>query len=468
MKIPFGKTFSITDAQLKDGIAQGLVDGFIDHDNAYKSRNGLTEFCNVSEYPIDGMYVDTYGNAIAVSDGLVYTVSTTGVKTVCTGDRLNSGVPCTFCEDDNYVFIGHGGYIAKVDVGARTVSLINTATAPQGVTHVKYIQGYVVSNGTSGIPGDTFFTGPFTIADYLTVFEVFNSEALPDGCLAVETDGQFIYSFGQRSVEIANNDGVTPWSKYSIGYIPYGIHAPYSLTKIDSTFYWLGVGDNSLRIMRITGGNVKTVSTPYDAIINKLGTTLDAYGYTCGIDGHTFYVLQFPTEQLTLVYHIQMDAWYRWAKYDTDNAVYRGFLGRCQVYHPTINKNLIGTTTGTIATLDGFSDLGGVIRFELTSGNVTGETYKQKRAGRMRFQLQRGRTTSATSVPYFNWQHRDDGGNWAPERQVSIGALGNYGYLGQLDRLGIYRERQHRLIFTDDTCQFVFIDCEEQTKLLQD
>jgi hypothetical protein len=123
---------------------------------------------------------------------------------------------------------------------------------------------------------------------------------------------------------------------------------------------------------------------------------------------------------------------------------------------------------GTIATFEGFTDLGALIRSELTSGNVSGGTYVRKKSARMRFQLQRGLTTSATAEPTFQWQCRDDGGLWQPLRSLSLGKIGQSDYIAQMERCGIYRERQHRIVFTDPTCQFVFVDVEETNTLLKD
>lgn len=485
MKVPFGKTFKVTPAQLKDGIAEGLRDGYQDLDGAYKSRPGLTQWSDIGADGVDGLYVDNNGRTVGVSGGIVYIIDQSGNATACTGSTLNVGTLCTFAEDFNNVFIAHGGYLAMVDTGAKTVTLLSAgtilrnnadgttttvaSTAPASVSHVIFLQGYILCNGNSGLPGDTFYTGPNTVFDYLTGWEVYNNESLPDGCPSLMEDGQFVYAFGSRSVEVSVNNGVEPWARYSMTYIPYGIHAPHSVAKIDNTFFWLGAADNALRILKMDNGHAVTISTPYDAVINTLPTTSDAYGFSVGILGHSFYVLQFPTEDLTLVYHVQNDAWYQWSFYDITTASYKAFKGRCHTYHATINKNLVGCATGgTIAELAGFSDLGALIRAELTSGNVTGGTYKQKRAGRMRFQLLRGTTTSATAAPVVLWQHRDDGGKWSPERRIPLGSLGQYGYLGQLDRNGIYRERQHRIVMTDTTCQLVFVDVEEDTKLLGD
>ena len=464
MKIPFGKTFSVTPAQLKDGIAQGLVDGYIDYDGAYRSRLGLQEYQTVTADSIDGVYVDTSNNEYVVAGGIVYM---NGIA--CTGSALNIGTPCTFAEDTSSIFIAHGGRIAQVNTSTKVVSLLATASAPDNVTHVIYLQGYLLANGTGGVTGDTYFTGPYTLVEYLDTWEVYNNESLPDGCRAVMEDGQLAYNFGTRSVEVSINDGVTPWGKYGQSYIPYGIHAAYSVAKADNTFYWLGVADNALRVMKMQSGSAKTLSTPYDSVINTLSSTTDAYGFTCGIEGHTFYVLQFPSEELTLVYHIQSDAWYRWGYYDLLTAKYRGFLGCCHAYNPATNKNLVGIrNSGTVASMEGFTDLGDLIRFELTSGNVKGDTYRNKRGARLRFQLQRGTTTSPTAEPVFRWQRRDNGGNWMPERSVSLGKIGQYEYIAQLDRLPVYRERQHRLVFTESTCQFVFVEAEESTKVSKD
>jgi hypothetical protein len=351
---------------------------------------------------------------------------------------VTSGKLCTFAEDSNFVYIANGGNIAKVDVSAKTLTLITGPTSPTKVTHVAFIQGYLVANGASGVAGDTFFTGPSTIADYLTSWEVYNNEALPDGNLAVMEDGQFIYNFGNKSVEMSVNDGVTPWAKYASGFVPYGIHAPNSVVKADHTFYWLGSADNALRVLKMTGGAAQEVSTPYDSIINSLVKTDDAYAYLCGTDGHTFYTLQFPTEGLTFVYHIQNDCWYQWAYYNTTTARYESFLGRCNAYNSNLSKNIMGIrNAGTIATFEGFTDLGALIRSELTSGNVSGGTYVRKKSARMRFQLQRGLTTSATAEPTFQWQCRDDGGLWQPLRSLSLGKIGQSDYIAQMERCGI-------------------------------
>jgi hypothetical protein len=115
MKITFPNKFNVTAAQLRDGIAQGVVNGYQGIDGYYYSREGFAAWCSDIINPIDGLYVDTAGHIIAVSAGHVYVIATDGTSTVCTGDLLNTGNLCTFAEDTSHVFIGHGGYIAKVD-----------------------------------------------------------------------------------------------------------------------------------------------------------------------------------------------------------------------------------------------------------------------------------------------------------------------------------------------------------------
>lgn len=464
-KIIFGlANQNIDPAEYVDGISPSVRDcyrtqyGGAEH---FPKRPGLTQFAtDSSANATQGRYETFGGKVLEVIGGQVYELSSGGTLTAYSGSTLNSGTHCVFTEDFSNVFIAHGGRIAKVDTSAKTVSLLG-GNSPTGVTHISFSKGYLLCNGlvSGGVVGDTNFSDD-TANGYEASdsWEVFNNERLPDGCNAVVAgwDAE-VYSFGPNSVEVSYNDGVTPWAVLQGAYMQYGCLAPYSVSIVDNTLFWLTEADGARRIVKMVNRAPQVISTPFDKLINSFQTVSDAVGWIQQMRGFSFYVITFPSADVTLAYKLDDQSWSELTYYNTVTASYERYRGANALYIRSWNKTLVGDReTGIVYEQTGLSDNGDGIRMELTSGQMEMGTFKAKKEKLLYFRVKRGYEEGGT----FGYRVRDDHKQWKNEKAVSLGALGTTKpYVKRLSG-GVFRSRQYQIIHSDIGTDFIFLGLE--------
>jgi hypothetical protein len=460
-KIIFGLSDeNIDPSEYRDGVAASAKDCYqlpVGQEQHFRKRQGLVAFAEASGSCVQGFYTTFAGEVLAVVSGIVYTVSASGVMSAYSGQRLNTSKRCVFTEDFDNVFIAHGGKIAKLDTTSKTVSFL-AGNSPDGVSHVAFSQGYLLSNGldSDGIAGDTNYSDD-QVNGY-TAWEVYNNERLPDGCnaLVVGWDAE-IYAFGPNSVEVSYNDGSTPWAVLQGAYMQYGLLAAYAVVIADNTLFWLTEADGARRVVKMVDRAPSIISGPYDALINELATVSDARFWTQQIDGYIFLIMAFPAAGKTFAYKIDDGSWSELTYYNSDKACYEAYRGDVGIYVRQWNKVLIGDrASGKIYEQGGLTDNGDAIRMELTSGQMESGTLKAKAEKMLFFRVKKGYEEGGT----FQYRLRDDNRQWKNEKSLSLGALGNTNPYIKRPSGGTFRSRQYQIIHADLETSFIFMGLE--------
>lgn len=473
-KVPFGKPYpSVDSVELREGMAAGLIDGYIDEVPGepgvfcYVKRPGLTLYVTQGSARSDGLYVSPgFGHLTWWKTGTnIFRVNNAnpGTVTACTGDTVSGDDPVRWAEDGSFVYAADGSRVHSLNTTSLVILTLDKAGDPTGVSHVIWCQGFLMCNGlvSGGVKGDVNFSD-----DGGLTWEQYNNEKLPDGCHALMTDGLEVAAFGHRSIEFSVLDGVTPWAAYDPGFVPYGTLAPWTVVRIEGTYYWLGTYEGSLKVMRLEGRTVKPISSPYDDLINNLtglatGPPSTPEAFCVTIDEKPFYVITFPVDNLTLAYNIQHDDW---SQVSYLNAGTReDWLMSAYCYSEFFNRHYVGDrrANGRLYTLGGLTDNGDPIKFELTSGHISRGSDARKTCPRMLFKVKRGQATDS-SEPEFSYSTRDDGRtNFATVRAVGLGLTGDSEFYGHLNRCGMYRQRQHKIIHEDTVSDFIFVHADE-------
>jgi hypothetical protein len=91
-----------------------------------------------------------------------------------------------------------------------------------------------------------------------------------------------------------------------------GCAAPYSVAKMDNGLFWLGRDRRGEGIVyRANGYSGVRISThAVEWQIQQYADMSDAIAYTYQQDGHSFYVLVFPSANTTWVYDAATQAWH--------------------------------------------------------------------------------------------------------------------------------------------------------------
>lgn len=203
---------------------------------------------------------------------------------------------------------GTNGY--SIDLATLTFAVITDAQFPDDATHIIYLDGYFIVNDSGT---DDFYISASenpTSWDALD-FEV--ASAAPDDILALAKFDRDLYAIGEDSTQRYYNSGNAdfPFTPYP-NTMEVGVLAPHSVVKSPYGVFWLAnIPDGDSVVVKATGGQFEIISDPdTSSEISRLETKTDAIGSVYTEEGHSFYVLTFPTDQLTKVFDVTTGLWH--------------------------------------------------------------------------------------------------------------------------------------------------------------
>ena len=203
------------------------------------------------------------------------------------------------------------------------------------------------------------------------------------------------------------------------------------------------------------GYRARPISTvPLEREIQTYATTNDAEGYCYQEDGHSFYVLTFPTQDKTWVFDMSTGMWHERSYRNTINGRAERIRPRVHVYFN--NTNYLGDyENGNIYSYnqETYTDNGDPIIRERTSPHIWNAL---ERVFYESFQLDIesgvGINVGQGSDPKVMLDWSNDGGHtWSNEYQLSAGEIGGYRVRLKKNRLGQSRDRVFRIRYSEPT-----------------
>ena len=453
---------SVEEVELTD-INASIVDGYVNEMDHIIKRPGLDEWKDTgTSLPVDGLYwFDEQQCVIVVSNKRVWKITdSSGTMTELTGSTaLLAGQVVSFATDGTKVVMANGAQMVHTDLS--TLTTMADAQAPTAVSHIAFLDGYLLAMGTT----DINFSDPLDITSWLAA-DVFQAEGAPDNNVAMGEAFRELIILGHRSAEFWYNDGVTPFSRLSGGSLPYGCSAPFSLARTGSTWIWL---DHERRLVTMNGRNVMPVSNPYERVIQRYENVDDAVAYTMSVDGYPIYVLNFPTARQTLVYNYQTQKWCKWGYWNTTKGVHERFRGQAYCYARKWNFHLVGDwQNGKIykASRSVFTDDSNPIRTLIRTAHLNYGTEASKRSNTLRLRMKRGLGSASVTDPQVTIRRRNNNeSQWQNERRLSLGLVGHSEIHAELRRNGIFKATQLEIVHSDNS-DFVLVGAEEDVDLL--
>lgn len=388
---------------------------------------------------------------VAVVGPNVYDVSTSGVSTLLgTIDAYSS--PVSMASNGTVVMLvtGPNGYL--VDPTANTLVQI---TDPDfvGADTVQFIDGYFVFNktGTGQFQSTQLYGTSIDGLDFAT------AEGAPDLLLSLLVDHREIWLFGETSTEVFFNSGNVdfPFERINGAFIEQGCAAKFSPAKMDNTVYWLTADERGQgTVQRAQGYSPQRVSThALEYALGQMSRIDDAVAYTYQQEGHSFYVLNFPTAQKTWAYDAAVNLWHERAWRDPATGLLKQDRAICQMAFA--GETLVGDwETGNlyVLDLDYFTDNGDPISRVRACPHISDQDYKYQFFDALQIDMQTGvgLTSGQGSDPKAILQWSTDGGySWSNELWASIGRIGERRSRVKWRRLGRSRDRVFRVTITD-------------------
>lgn len=409
------------------------------------SRPGLSLFVSFGDSPIRGAIV--VGSLIyIVHRGVFWEVNASGTKTSRGSLTTTSGRVGMAANQGGQVMItdGTAGYIYVI--ATTTLTAIADAQYIDAATTVAYHDGYFIVERPS--------TAEFYIsaADDGTAWDALDfatAEKSPDNLVRVMDNTTEILLLGTDSIEWWNNTGAAdfPYERISGGVAEIGLHAKWSPARLGESSIAMLASNREMggvKVVKIEGYQYTVISNPELESIFRNYTTSDATGFAYQWQGHSFYQLNFPTNEKTWLYDSATNLWSQ-ASYGSNGDRHRGEIG-----FSFSNNYYVGDyEDGNVYRHDEvYADNGVPFAAEVVGRHIFDE--KPIQLSRMWVDLESGVGNSAGDDPQITLSISRDGGHtWGNEKSASIGRIGEYGKRAIFRRLGRAYDWTFKLRITD-------------------
>jgi hypothetical protein len=284
------------------------------------------------------------------------------------GTVPSDGNPVSIAGFGHQVLLASAGSAFVFDLNANTLTPVD----PSGggnvpVAMVTYAHGFFLAlienpatpwqiNSSNAADATTWQATNFTIPEDFT-----------DNANCIFTSQTLLWVFGPKGIQPYSNTGDFPFPFDPIAgtYIENGLAAPFSVARLDNSVFWLGSDERGTgMVWRANGFTPQRVSNhAIEYALQKYATIADAVAYSYQDQGHSFYVLNFPTADKTWVYDVATGSWHERGFWNVQAAKFN----RHRVAFHTFNfgMHLVGdSTTGAVyqMAINIVSDFGNVIR----------------------------------------------------------------------------------------------------------
>jgi hypothetical protein len=364
--------------------------------------------------------------------------------------------PVSMADNGTQLFVAANGPGYIYNANTNVFAPISDPDYPGAVT-VGYLDGYFVFNEPNS---QKIWVTALLDGTSVDPLDFASAEGSPDGVVAILSNFREIWVFGTNSVEVWYDSGATdfPLQRIQGAYNELGCAAAFSVAKMDNGVFWLGKDARGQGIVyRANGYTGQRISThAVEWHIQTYGNISDAVAYTYQQDGHSFYVLTFPSANKTWVYDVATNAWHERAGWV--NGEFTRHRSNCQMFFNS--EVIVGDyENGKLYAFDPtvYADDGQIQRWLRSWRALPTGQNNLKRTAHHSLQLDCesgvGLNLGQGSDPQAMLRWSDDGGHtWSNEHWSGMGKIGEYYRRVFWRRLGMtlkLRDRVYEVSGTD-------------------
>lgn len=444
-------------------------------------RDNGVQFGSLGGYAliVDGTYGYVYRlDGAPYANTFTADVSNTSPTLTFTGDLPNGLIITdTATLSDSAGFIPAGTLLTAVDSVGLTATMNANATGTQladtvmltipafgrltdpgflGADRVAFIEGWLICNQ----PGTrTFYTTgptPYQIIFPPTFYNLKDSST--DNLVTLQENNRELWLIGERTSEVWFNSGGTDFSFARIpGVGPQiGCAAVHSITRLGVSLGWLARNEQGENIVVITDqySTVRISNHAVEHAISQYPVVTDAVGYAYEEEGHSFYMLTFPTADITWCFDTTTSQWHKRLSWDSTAAVFHRHRGNA--FMNFSDTRIVGDyQTGQLhwMTRKVFTDNENVLKCLRRSPHIWQKANRQRvffSSLQVEFTPGVGLQSGQGSDPKAMLRYSDDSGfTWSNEIWVTIGKVGETRNRAMWFLLGYARDRIWEVSFTD-------------------
>ncbi len=419
---------------------------------------GLTSRVQLAVGEVRGLHVMPGGiQMIAVSANKVYSVTAAYVATVI-GTLLSSSGPVSITDNGVAVYITDGlnrySYVLST-----SIFLVRTDGGFNGGTVCDELDNFIIYNR----PGSNQWGCTDVSAVSSGALNFASVLGASGNLVSLFADHRQVLLLGERYSERWINVGTFP---FPFAIIPgssmqHGTTAPFSVARLGEGIAFLANDSRGKATVAIWGAANPTpqrISTyAIEHAIQGYAYTDDAIGYSYAQSGHEFYMLTFPSADVTWCYDLSTQLWHRRAWRDP-NGVYHRHRSNCVASFG--DDIVVGDfENGKLYALSQsvYEDDGVPLPCVRRCRHLTTDLKRQYFHDlQIQFQPGVGLQTGQGSDPECLLRWSNDGGfTWGNDHALKIGKSGKYRNRAMRRRLGWARDRVYEVTVTDPVYRVV-------------
>lgn len=357
------------------------------------------------------------------------------------------------------------------DTITLTVLPFGLITDPGAVasTHLAFIEGWIIANQVGTRNFIVNGPSPYTNVFVPTYFALKDSST--DNLVCLIENNRELWLIGERTTEVWYNNGGSnanfPFSRVPGVGPQIGCSAKYSLSRMGPSLVWLAKNEQGENVIIQTNQySWERISNhAIEHAISQYPLVSDAIGFVYEEEGHTFYVLTFPTADATWVYDATASAlmnktcWHQRASFDPVAGVFHRDRANCFMNFGNLRivgdygVNSSGVGMSYVMSrkyyVDGATPLKAQRRCKHIWKKVD-RTRVSQTSLQIEFTPGVGLQTGQGQTPECMLRWSSDGGfTWSNEHWLPIGAAGATRNRAKINRLGQARDRVYEISFSD-------------------
>lgn len=382
------------------------------------------------------------GGVLTDSAGAVGTNSIASVNTV--GLTITMATPAT------------GSFVS--DTFTLTIQTFGQITDPGflGSNRIAFIEGWLIFQQ----PGTrTFYTtGPVTYSMLFPGAFFALKDSSTDNLITIYENNRELWLIGERTSEVWYNAG---GQNFAFSRIPgvgpqIGCSAVNSITRLGPVLIWLAQNEQGENLVVVTNQySWERVSNHgFEHQISQYPVISDAIGYAYEEEGHLFYMLTFPTADVTWCYDASTEQWHKRLSWNQSQGQYHRHLSNC--FMNLSDVRIVGDyQNGLLYQMSRsfYTDNGAILRALRRTPHLWQKANRQRiffAQLQVEFTPGVGLTSGQGSNPQAMLRFSDDGGfTWSDEMWVTIGAIGETRNRAIWYLLGESRDRIWEVSVTD-------------------
>lgn len=388
---------------------------------------------------------------LAVCGNGFYSVDASFTATL-KGTLSSSGGPVSMTDNGLSAYLVDGGNRYSYDLTTGVFAQLAAADgAFTGGTKVDIVDNFLVYNN----PGTQQFGNTNVGSVVSGALNFASADSSPDNLVSLIVVSREAFFIKESVCEVWGDAGLfpVPFQRIAGTNMQHGCIAPFSVARLGEGAAWLSHDTRGQNVVIRTNGYqpIRISNHAVEAAFATYGTVSDAIGYTYQQAGHEFYMLSFPSADVTWCYDLATDFWHRRAYRDAHNNLHRHRSNCCAVFQGQIivgdweNGRLYAMSQST------YTDADELIPCIRRCPHITTDLKNQFFHDlQIQFQPGVGLQSGQGSNPQAMLTWSDDGGStWSNQHWTSIGQVGKYKNRAIWRRLGWARDRIFEVAVTD-------------------